>query len=242
MVELGAVEAALLSHSDIVQCVVTTHKDELAAYVVLKAESEHTADSLDRAPVLTYAAMRAHLSLLVAVHCVPTHLTVLDALPVCAATGKCDRNKLPPPAESFEDAGIARNHTWVPTSSLSGRMSAFGLRQKKLSLIMGRPADPSNASEDQSEPTEAPEDDAADDAPPQDVHSPCNVEDMAAADVGEEDLMESIRCLFASVLHMPSECVEEDTDFFALGGHSMSAFHVLQVTSMPGGLGCMIWA
>ncbi|MEZ0113833.1 amino acid adenylation domain-containing protein/non-ribosomal peptide synthase protein (TIGR01720 family) [Catenulispora sp. EB89] len=89
-VEPGEVEAALSSHPDVAQAVVTARRDgaadqHLIGYVV---PSQHT--------VLDGAAVRTHLAGRLPDYLVPTAVIVLDALPV-TANGKVDRSALPAP-------------------------------------------------------------------------------------------------------------------------------------------------
>ncbi|MFF5427909.1 MULTISPECIES: phosphopantetheine-binding protein, partial [unclassified Streptomyces] len=83
-VEPGETEAALLTHPDVTQAVVTFHQDRLAAYLVTG-----TAVSPD--------VVRRHVADRLPEHLVPTHVTVLDRLPL-TPNGKIDKRALPAPA------------------------------------------------------------------------------------------------------------------------------------------------
>ncbi len=82
-VEPGETEAALLSHPDVTQAVVTVHEERLAAYLV-------TAQGASPDEIRRYIAE------CLPDHLVPTHLTVLDRLPL-TPNGKIDKRALPAP-------------------------------------------------------------------------------------------------------------------------------------------------
>ncbi|MFC8538553.1 amino acid adenylation domain-containing protein, partial [Streptomyces sp. NPDC057249] len=80
-IEPAEVEAALLTHPQITQAVVTKHHDQLSAYVVTSGD-----------PV----ELRRHLTDRLPEHLVPTYLTPLDRLPL-TPNGKVDKRALPEP-------------------------------------------------------------------------------------------------------------------------------------------------
>jgi hypothetical protein len=91
-IELGEVEAALASHSAVLQAAATTHRDvrgepELAAYVVADPSRHLGANDLRR-------FLRRKLPAAM----VPEHIVFLDSLPV-TNNGKIDRSALPRPPE-----------------------------------------------------------------------------------------------------------------------------------------------
>ncbi|MFE9045294.1 amino acid adenylation domain-containing protein [Streptomyces sp. NPDC007818] len=83
-VEPGETEAALLTHPDVTQAVVTVHEERLAAYLVTSGAA--SADEI-----------RRHVAERLPDHLVPTHVTVLDRLPL-TPNGKIDKRALPAPA------------------------------------------------------------------------------------------------------------------------------------------------
>ncbi|WP_405762549.1 amino acid adenylation domain-containing protein [Streptomyces sp. NBC_01420] len=83
-IEPGEIEAALLTHPHITQATVTTHHDQLSAYLVLDTDTVTVEDA------------RRHLTDRLPEHMVPAHLTVLDRLPL-TPNGKIDRRALPEP-------------------------------------------------------------------------------------------------------------------------------------------------
>ncbi|TXS07420.1 amino acid adenylation domain-containing protein [Streptomyces sp. col6] len=83
-IEPAEIEAALLTHPHITQATVTTHHDQLSAYVVLDTDTVTVEDA------------RRHLADRLPEHMVPAHLTVLDRLPL-TPNGKIDRRALPEP-------------------------------------------------------------------------------------------------------------------------------------------------
>ncbi|MYW10828.1 AMP-binding protein, partial [Streptomyces sp. SID2563] len=83
-IEPAEVETALLSHPHLTQATVTTHRRQLAAYVVTDTDA-------------TTEDIRRHLTERLPEHMVPTYLTVLDRLPL-TPNGKIDRRALPEPA------------------------------------------------------------------------------------------------------------------------------------------------
>ncbi|MFF0483819.1 amino acid adenylation domain-containing protein [Streptomyces sp. NPDC004435] len=93
-VEPGETEAALLTHPDVTQAVVTVYEDRLAAYLVTSGGT--SPDEIRR-----YAAER------LPDHLVPTHVTVLDRLPL-TPNGKIDKRALPAPAALTTDGRAPR--------------------------------------------------------------------------------------------------------------------------------------
>jgi non-ribosomal peptide synthase protein (TIGR01720 family) len=87
-VELGEVEARLLSHPDVADAVVVARAKRLAAYVVFQAGMEVGEDGL-----------RGHLADALPAYMVPSTWTVLPVLPLTSA-GKVDRAALPRPGRS----------------------------------------------------------------------------------------------------------------------------------------------
>ncbi|MYW14012.1 AMP-binding protein, partial [Streptomyces sp. SID2563] len=80
-IEPAEVEAALLSHTQVTQAVVTKHHDQLSAYVVTSADSME---------------LRRHLADRLPEHLVPAYLTPLDRFPLMP-NGKIDKRALPEP-------------------------------------------------------------------------------------------------------------------------------------------------
>ncbi|MFW0794041.1 amino acid adenylation domain-containing protein [Gordonia sp. CPCC 205515] len=90
-VELGEIEASLLTHPAVAAAVVVVHEDphagaHLVAHVV----------PADPAATPSSARLRAHVGERLPNHMVPTHVMVLDALPV-TSSGKVDHRALPAP-------------------------------------------------------------------------------------------------------------------------------------------------
>ncbi|THA59934.1 amino acid adenylation domain-containing protein, partial [Streptomyces sp. A0958] len=81
-IEPSEVETALLTHPQITQAVVTTHRDQLSAYVVGSA--------------VAMEDVRRHLAARLPEHLVPAYLTPLDRLPLMP-NGKIDKRALPEP-------------------------------------------------------------------------------------------------------------------------------------------------
>ncbi|WP_158071797.1 non-ribosomal peptide synthetase [Streptomyces sp. CB01249] len=94
-VEPAEVETALLSHPHLTQATVTTHRRQLAAYVVTDTDT-------------TTEDIRRHLTERLPEHMVPTYLTVLDRLPL-TPNGKIDRRALPEPAAVASRGRAPRN-------------------------------------------------------------------------------------------------------------------------------------
>ncbi|UZX26397.1 non-ribosomal peptide synthetase [Streptomyces tanashiensis] len=82
-VEPGETEAALLTHPDVTQAVVTVHHEQLAAYVVSDGDT-HPQE------------IRRHVAERLPEHLVPAHLMVLERLPL-TPNGKVDKRALPEP-------------------------------------------------------------------------------------------------------------------------------------------------
>jgi amino acid adenylation domain-containing protein len=95
-IELGEIETALAEHPAVRAAVVTAPEigrvRRLAAYVVPAGEAPDVAE------------LKVFLQRRLPAYMVPSHWTILDALPV-AATGKVDRQALPPPAGQRPDGG-----------------------------------------------------------------------------------------------------------------------------------------
>ncbi|WP_434627420.1 amino acid adenylation domain-containing protein [Chromobacterium sp. CV08] len=92
-IELGEVEAALQSHDGVKECVALVREDvagdaRLVAYVM-------PADA-DAGPALD-AALRRHLQTRLPAFMIPSHIVMLDALPL-TGNGKLDRKALPAPS------------------------------------------------------------------------------------------------------------------------------------------------
>ncbi|MFF0508716.1 amino acid adenylation domain-containing protein, partial [Streptomyces fimicarius] len=83
-IEPAEVETALLSHAQVTQAVVTTHHDQLSAYVVTNGGPVNTQE------------LRHHLTDHLPEHLVPAYLTPLDRLPL-TPNGKIDKRALPEP-------------------------------------------------------------------------------------------------------------------------------------------------
>ncbi|MGO4630894.1 amino acid adenylation domain-containing protein [Streptomyces sp. 2RAF24] len=84
-VEPGETEAALLTHPQVSQAVVTVHAERLAAYLVTEGATVAPED------------IRRHVAGRLPEHLVPSHVTVLDRLPL-TPNGKIDKRALPAPA------------------------------------------------------------------------------------------------------------------------------------------------
>ncbi|WP_330241434.1 non-ribosomal peptide synthetase [Streptomyces sp. NBC_00525] len=95
-IEPAEIEAALLTHPNITQATLTTHRRQLSAYVVTGADSATTEE------------IRRHLVERLPEHMVPTYLTVLDRLPL-TPNGKIDRRALPEPAAVVSQGRAPRN-------------------------------------------------------------------------------------------------------------------------------------
>ncbi len=89
-VELGEIEAVLLSTPGVAQAAVVERSGSLAAYVTV---AEGAAHPLSQTMVLDHLASRLPRSML------PSSVTILAALPV-TSHGKTDRSALPEPASS----------------------------------------------------------------------------------------------------------------------------------------------
>src|SRR2546421_2757870 len=95
-IELGEIEQALLEHPAVGECVVIVRADpagskQVVAYVVAAQDQE----------AVDLAGLRAYLRERLPEYMVPSHLMVLDALPL-SANGKVDRRALPAPHLSAE--------------------------------------------------------------------------------------------------------------------------------------------
>jgi acyl-coenzyme A synthetase/AMP-(fatty) acid ligase/acyl carrier protein len=95
-IELGEIEAALAEHPAVRAAVVTAPEisrlKRLAAYVVPAGEAPDVAE------------LKVFLQRRLPAYMVPSHWAIMDALPV-AATGKVDRQALPPPQGQRPDGG-----------------------------------------------------------------------------------------------------------------------------------------
>src|SRR5213075_3238884 len=96
-IELGEVEAALLRHGEVRECVVTAREDEgggggkrLVAYVVSTRE-----------PAVSSTELREHLRRSLPEYMVPAQFVTLKSLPL-TPNGKVDRKALPAPAQTRE--------------------------------------------------------------------------------------------------------------------------------------------
>ena len=103
-VELGDIEAALLSHETVTRCAVLLHEDpddrqRLVAYTVT-----------DGPPAVP--ALRSFLRERLPEYMVPTDFVLLDALPL-TPTGKVDRRALPAPDQERPELGT----TYVPPAT-----------------------------------------------------------------------------------------------------------------------------
>ncbi|MFF3609610.1 amino acid adenylation domain-containing protein, partial [Streptomyces sp. NPDC002463] len=97
-IEPGETEAALLTHPQVTQAVVTVHQKRLAAYIVV---TDGDADPED---------IRRHVADRLPEHLVPTYLTTLDRLPV-TPNGKIDKRALPTPTKALTTARAPRDET-----------------------------------------------------------------------------------------------------------------------------------
>ncbi|MFL5656682.1 MAG: amino acid adenylation domain-containing protein, partial [Ktedonobacteraceae bacterium] len=103
-IELGEIEQALLEHPAVCEAVVVAQDDraggrQLVAYVVPAQQGDERVDWLQ--------ALRTFLQERLPEYMVPSHLLVLDSLPL-TANGKVDRQALPPPQVDLEQ-GQARD-------------------------------------------------------------------------------------------------------------------------------------
>ena len=113
-IEPGEIEAALLSHPDVQNGVVTVRDDggeaRLVAYAVARDGIALTADSL-----------RAHLARTLPEHMVPSAFVLLDALPL-TPNGKVDRAALPAPEAPAESYVEPRTPTEEALCALFGEL------------------------------------------------------------------------------------------------------------------------
>ncbi|THA28002.1 amino acid adenylation domain-containing protein [Streptomyces sp. A1277] len=108
-IEPNEVETALLTHPHITQATITTHHDELSAYVVIDTGT------------VTVEDIRRHLTDRLPDHMVPAHLTPLDRLPL-TPNGKIDKRALPEPAAAVSAARAPQTPLEEVTVALFGRV------------------------------------------------------------------------------------------------------------------------
>uniref|UniRef100_UPI000565A365 condensation domain-containing protein n=1 Tax=unclassified Streptomyces TaxID=2593676 RepID=UPI000565A365 len=108
-IEPAEIETALLTHPHITQATVTTHHDQLSAYVVIDTDTVTTED------------VRRHLTDRLPDHMVPAHLTPLDRLPL-TPNGKIDKRALPEPVAAVSTARAPRNPLEEVTVALFSRV------------------------------------------------------------------------------------------------------------------------
>ncbi|OAI83685.1 non-ribosomal peptide synthetase, partial [Pseudomonas putida] len=115
-IELGEIESRLLEHAAIREAVVlaldTPAGKQLAGYLVSDVANQDQAQQARLRDELK-AALKAQLP----DYMVPTHLVLLDAMPL-TANGKLDRRALPAP-----DPELNRQHYRAPTSELEQRLA-----------------------------------------------------------------------------------------------------------------------
>ncbi|GAA2973016.1 hypothetical protein JCM13580A_10670 [Streptomyces drozdowiczii] len=108
-IEPGEIEAALLTHPHITQATITTHHDQLSAYVVLDTDTVTVEDA------------RRHLADRLPEHMVPAHLTVLERLPL-TPNGKIDRRALPEPAAVVSESRAPQSQLEEVTVALFSKV------------------------------------------------------------------------------------------------------------------------
>ncbi|MGA6175456.1 condensation domain-containing protein, partial [Streptomyces sp. NPDC012600] len=91
-IEPTEIETTLLTHPHITQTTITTHQEQLVAYVVEEPSGGET-DSSPSSP----EELRRYVAERLPEHLVPSHIIVLDRLPL-TPNGKIDRRALPAPA------------------------------------------------------------------------------------------------------------------------------------------------
>ena len=94
-VELGEIEAGLVSHSGVARAVVIVREDRpgdarLTAYIVARGAMPEA------------AALRDHLRSMLPQYMIPQHLVALESIPLLP-NGKLDRAQLPPPNETLAE-------------------------------------------------------------------------------------------------------------------------------------------
>ncbi|MFF8377922.1 amino acid adenylation domain-containing protein [Streptomyces sp. NPDC015661] len=107
-IEPGETEAALLTHPQVTQAVVTVHEKRLAAYVVV-TDGETQAEDI-----------RRHVARRLPEHLVPTYVTALDRLPL-TPNGKIDKRALPTPTTVLGTDRTPRDETERILADLFGR-------------------------------------------------------------------------------------------------------------------------
>ncbi|POR61811.1 non-ribosomal peptide synthetase [Pseudomonas syringae] len=117
-VELGEIETRLLEHSAIREAIVlaldTPSGKQLAGYLV-----SDVARQGDEQQTQLREALKSHLKAQLPDYMVPTHLILLDSMPL-TANGKLDRRALPAP-----DPELNRQHYVAPASELEQQLAAI---------------------------------------------------------------------------------------------------------------------
>ncbi|MCU1734442.1 MULTISPECIES: non-ribosomal peptide synthase/polyketide synthase [unclassified Pseudomonas] len=124
-IELGEIEARLQEHAAVREVIVLAVEgpsgQQLAAYLVPQRPSEDPQDLRE--------TLKAHLKANLPDYMVPTHLIVLDAMPL-TANGKLDRKALPKP-----DAALLQGDYVAPVSELEQQLAAIWAEVLKVEKV-----------------------------------------------------------------------------------------------------------
>ncbi|MET8154233.1 amino acid adenylation domain-containing protein [Actinoplanes sp. NPDC049668] len=109
-VELGEIETAMATHEAVLQAAVVVRDDaagdkQLVGYARVAPGG----------PALSIPDLRQHLSQMLPAYMIPTHILVLDALPL-NASGKIDRAALPDPDVTEADTAFVAPRTLIETA------------------------------------------------------------------------------------------------------------------------------
>ena len=95
-IELGEIEAALKQHSAVFEAVVSSHNNQLVAYVVLEKE-QVSSSQIVRIDQSISTQIHEYLKQKLPNYMLPAECVILDTLPL-TANGKIDRKALPEPS------------------------------------------------------------------------------------------------------------------------------------------------